>query len=62
MKPSQLNENEYSPYFKSYITLVETTDLFEALTTSLEELVATVENLPEEKVLYTYSERKWSIK
>ena len=62
MKPSQLNENEYSPYFKSYITLVETTNLFEALTTSLEELVATVENLPEEKLLYKYAEGKWSIK
>lgn len=62
MNSSQLKENEYNPYYKNYILALGTIDLFESLTTSLDEFLATVKNLPEDKLLYRYAEGKWTIK
>ena len=62
MNSNQLNENEYSPFYKDYILALENVTLIEVLTSSLEEILITVKNLPEEKLQYKYAEGKWTIK
>jgi hypothetical protein len=62
MNLSQLNENEYNPYYKSYISALGNVDLFEILMASSEELLEIVKNLSEEKMVFRYDEGKWSIK
>lgn len=62
MNLSQLNENEYNPHYKHYILELGNVNLFEILTTSSEELLETVKDLPEEKLVFRYDEGKWSIK
>lgn len=62
MTTLQLNENEYAPFYKNYITALGTADLFEVLNNSLEDLLTTIKNLPEEKLNYKYQEGKWTIK
>lgn len=62
MNSSQLNENEYAPFYKNYITIVGNVNLLEILNSSLDELTETVKNLPEEKLLFRYDTNKWTIK
>jgi uncharacterized damage-inducible protein DinB len=62
MNLSQLNENEYNPHYKHYISELGNVDLFEILTDSSEELLETVKDLSEEKWVFRYDEGKWSIK
>lgn len=62
MNLSQLNENEYNPHYKSYISALGNVDLFEILIASSEELLETVKDLSEEKMVFRYDEGKWSIK
>ncbi len=62
MNSVQLNENEYAPFYSSYIESLGEVNLFDVLNTSLKDLVSTLENLPEEKLIYSYAEGKWSIK
>ncbi len=62
MNSSQLNENEYNPYFKFYIEPLGEVNLIKVLTSSFDEFKATVKNLPEEKLLFKYDEEKWTIK
>lgn len=58
----QLNENEYNPHYKSYILALGNVELFEILNTSSEDLLKTIKDLPEEKLVFRYDEGKWSIK
>jgi uncharacterized damage-inducible protein DinB len=62
MNLSQLNENEYNPHYKHYILELGDVDLIEILTASSDELLETVKNLPEEKLVFRYAEGKWTIK
>jgi len=62
MNLSQLNENEYNPHYKHYILELGNVDLFEILNASFEELLETVKDLSEEKMVFRYEEGKWSIK
>ncbi len=62
MNLSQLNENEYNPHYKSYILELGDVDLIEILTASSEELLKTIKDLPEKKLLFRYNEGKWTIK
>jgi len=62
MNSSQLNENEYNPYYKFYVEALGDVDLIDALTSSFDELIATVKNLPEEILLFKYDKEKWTIK
>ncbi len=59
---SQLDENEYNPHYKHYILELEDAELLEILTASSEELLETVKDLPEEKLVFQYDEGKWTIK
>ncbi len=62
MSSNQLNENEYSPFYKNYILALKNVNLTEVLTSSLDEFLAIVKNLREEKLQYSYAEGKWTIK
>lgn len=62
MNSIYVTENEYAPFYKNYINALGDVNLFEILTTSLEDLLKTLANLPEEKLLYQYAEGKWTIK
>lgn len=62
MNSAQLTESEYAPFYKNYIKAVGNVDLFEVLNSSIEELLKTLKGLPEEKLMFRYSEGKWTIK
>ena len=62
MNSVQLSENEYAPFYSSYIKDLGEVDLFEILNGSLKDLLVTLEKVPEEKLLYRYAEGKWTIK
>jgi DinB family protein len=59
---NQLSENEYAPFYKNYITSLGDVTLLDILNDSLQEILETVKNLPEEKLVYRYAEGKWTIK
>lgn len=62
MNSNQLKEDEYSSFYKNYITILGEINLLEVLNNSLENLINTLKNLPEEKLQYRYEEGKWTIK
>ncbi|WP_456420414.1 DinB family protein [Lutibacter sp.] len=62
MNSNQLKENEYSSFYKNYITILGEVNLLDVLNNSLENLINTLKNLPEEKLQYRYEEGKWTIK
>lgn len=62
MNLSQLNENEFNPHYKSYISALGNVDLFEILMASSEELLELIKDLSEEKLVFRYDKGKWSIK
>ena len=62
MKATQINKNEYNPYYKFYIEELGGVELIEILTASFNEFSATIKNLTEEQLTYRYAEGKWTIK
>lgn len=62
MTTIQVNENEYAPFYKTYIEAVGVVDLFAVLESSLADLISTLQHLPEEKLTYRYEKDKWTIK
>lgn len=54
--------NEYAPYYDRYISLVPAGDVVDTLSRQLEETVATLRGISEEKADSRYAEGKWSIK
>lgn len=62
MNSFQLDENEYNPHYKSYILALGNVELFEILNDSFEDLLKTVKDISEEKLVFRYDEGKWTIK
>jgi len=62
MKSTEIQPNEYAPFYSNYINVVGDVDLFEVLETSANEFLNTLKNLPEDKFNYSYAEGKWTIK
>ena len=54
-------ENEYAPYYHTYIGKVPQNDLPEALKDSHQKVLAFLQHIPAEKHHYRYAEGKWSI-
>lgn len=54
--------NEYAPYFEKYVSLVPADDVLATLSRQLEDTLATLRSIPEEKADSRYAEGKWSIK
>ena len=63
MKPSQLQSNEYAPFYANYVAQVsDEYTLVEELEISLHRYIKFVQNLPMDKFDYRYAEGKWTIK
>jgi DinB family protein len=55
-------KSEYQPYFERYVSLVPDGDIVGRLGTQLEETLALLRSIPEERGDFRYAEGKWSIK
>lgn len=63
MKSNQVNENEYSEFYKRYIhASAGDSTLIEALEICLHDFIKFVQNVPMDKFEYRYAEGKWTIK
>ena len=62
MTTLQLSENEYAPFYKNYIKNLGDVNLHEVLNSSFEDLINSLKNVPEEKLVYRYADGKWTIK
>jgi len=56
------NEQDYAPYYRNYINLVEAEDLQEAFSKYNQVIKSFYNSLPESKGNFAYAEGKWSIK
>ena len=56
-----LEQNEYAPYYRSYIERVENANLVSMMIEDLEKQLAVIEAIPEDKFNYSYQEGKWTI-
>ena len=55
-------ETEYLPYYGGYISLVQDGDILSALGNQLQETLALLQSIPEERAGFRYAPGKWSIK
>lgn len=62
MYASQLLENEYAGFYKTYINAAGEGNLIEELEISLHAFIKFVQNIPLDKFDYRYAEGKWTIK
>jgi uncharacterized damage-inducible protein DinB len=62
MKISDLNLNEYHPYFKTYLDKVNDLPLFDSLANGKDETINFFKNISKSKLEYRYEESKWTIK
>ncbi|PRZ23469.1 DinB family protein [Flavobacterium granuli] len=62
MKSDQLPIDEYAPYYKGYIQVLENVDLIEELEICLHDFIKFVQNIPMDKFDFRYAEGKWTIK
>lgn len=62
MKATQLNHEEYAPWYANYIAKAGDNDLIEELEISVHRLIRFVQNIPMDKFDYRYAEGKWTIK
>jgi len=53
---------EYASYYNGYVSLVPAGDIVETLATQLDETLALVRGISDEKALHRYAPDKWSIK
>lgn len=54
--------SEYPPYFETYIQLVQTDDLLQALDHNSKQINANLKQLTEEQAAFRYAPGKWSLK
>ncbi len=62
MKISKIKSTEFHPYFKTYMDKVGDIHLLDALQKGAKETLFFFESIPESKLIYRYSEGKWTIK
>jgi hypothetical protein len=55
-------QSEAAPYYSRYINLVSSDNIFETLSTQLDESLAFFSEISEEQSLYRYAPDKWSIR
>ena len=61
MKVSQLSEEDYNPYYKTYINALGDVDLKDVLEFGLQEFTKFVQAIPEDKLTFKYAAGKWTI-
>jgi len=62
MKPSDLLDNEYLPYFGLYIGKAPQSTILQGLETGIETVLNVLQEFPIEKFDYRYAVGKWTIK
>lgn len=62
MNSAQLTKSEYPPFYSGYIKALGAVNLIEVLSKSLDDVMQTLKDLPEEKLLFRYEIGKWTIK
>jgi len=62
MNCTELQTDEFLPYFKVYIDKVGAMDLLPGLKLSLEQHLSFFRSIPEDKLGHSYAEDKWTIK
>tara|TARA_R110000787_G_scaffold284341_2_gene397948 strand:+ start:8369 stop:8884 length:516 start_codon:yes stop_codon:yes gene_type:complete len=62
MKTSDLNSNEYHPYFKTYLDKVNDLTLLDSLANGKDETINFFKDIPASKLECRYEENKWTIK
>lgn len=63
MMVSDLNENEFNPYYGAYINLVgNNITLLEGLKQGQKQTINFIESIAEDKMSFAYAEDKWTIK
>jgi uncharacterized damage-inducible protein DinB len=53
--------NEYAPYYKRYVDLVEGNEIVPVLESQINDFLSLMETIPEEQKAYSYAEGKWTI-
>ena len=61
MNSNSLSPSEYNPYYKPYIATLGEVDLLKCLKDDLGSFVSFMEKLPDERLIYSYDAKKWSI-
>jgi hypothetical protein len=56
------SSNEAAPYYFGYINRVAGDDILNAMQSQMDETLAFLRSIPEEKSLYRYAPEKWSIR
>ncbi len=56
------NQDEYAPYYESYLALVPEGDLQQILESQLDDTIALLQNVTEEEANDRYAQGKWSLK
>lgn len=58
---AQVKEEEFNPYYRTYISKAEYPDIVEGLQKSKKEFIDFMNSLQREKLTYAYAEGKWTI-
>ncbi len=62
MKPSDLNQEEFNPYYTPYINKVPDIGIIQNLEIEGAKTIAFFKNIPSDKIEYRYAEEKWNSK
>jgi uncharacterized damage-inducible protein DinB len=60
--PAKPQTNEYAPYYEKYVSLVPEGDVVETLERQLDDTLALLRGITEERAGYRYAPGKWSVK
>jgi uncharacterized damage-inducible protein DinB len=60
--PARPEKNEYAPYYDKYVSLVPDGEVVETLERQIEDTLALLRGVGEERAAHRYEEDKWSIK
>jgi hypothetical protein len=60
--PAKPQTNEYAPYYEKYVSLVPEGDVVETLERQLDDTLALLRGVTQERAGYRYAPGKWSIK
>ncbi len=62
VRASEVNSNEYNPYYGNYITSLGETELIQGLKENLEQTVSFFQSIPDSKLDAAYEKGKWTVK
>lgn len=61
MLRSELPSSEYNPFYQTYLLALGDVDLVQELIRGRDELVALLEEIPEDRLSFAYGEGKWTL-